>query len=45
MVFALKVEDLNFSFGDKTILKNINLEVENGDYLGIIGPNGAGKVH
>lgn len=43
MVFALKVEDLNFSFGDKTILKNINLEVENGDYLGIIGPNGAGK--
>ena len=43
MTFALKIEGLNFSYGDKLVLKNINLEVQNGDYLGIIGPNGSGK--
>ena len=29
--------------GELTVLKSLNLEVENGEYLGILGPSGAGK--
>lgn len=43
MEVALEVKDLNFSFGDKKVLSNVNLKVQKGDYLGIIGPNGSGK--
>ena len=31
----------NFSF--KTSLENINLEFNDGDFVGILGPNGSGK--
>ena len=40
----LKCENLCKSFGKKQILKNISLEVKQGDILGFIGPNGAGKT-
>lgn len=43
MDFALQIKNLSFSFGERKILKNINLDIENGDYVGIIGPNGSGK--
>ena len=39
----LKVENLNFSYGNKEILKEISFEVENG-IIAILGPNGAGKT-
>lgn len=41
---VLKCVDLNKSFGKKHILRDVNLEVEEGDILGFIGPNGAGKT-
>ncbi len=37
------IENLNFSFGEKTILKDISAEFESHKIHGIIGPNGAGK--
>ena len=40
----LKCENLCKSFGKKQILKNISLELKQGDILGFIGPNGAGKT-
>lgn len=40
----IEVRDLNFSFGKKPILKNINLKVESGEKVIIIGPNGCGKT-
>ena len=40
----IEVRDLNFSFGKKPILKNINLKVEAGEKVIIIGPNGCGKT-
>ena len=43
VAFALDVRGLSFGFGDKVILKDVNLEIDEGDYLGIIGPNGSGK--
>lgn len=39
----LKFENINFSYGEKEILKNINLTVEKGKTVAIIGPSGGGK--
>lgn len=41
----LQINDLNFSYPDGyEALKNINLEINQGDTLGVLGPNGAGKT-
>jgi ABC-type multidrug transport system ATPase subunit len=39
----LKVTDLNKSYGNKTILKNIDLDCKIGEIIGIFGRNGTGK--
>lgn len=41
---AIVVEGLQKSFGDVHALRNIDLEVERGQVLGMLGPNGAGKT-
>ncbi|MBI5326546.1 MAG: ABC transporter ATP-binding protein [Ignavibacteriae bacterium] len=40
----IKIEGINKSFGKLHILKDINLEIENGKTTAIIGPNGSGKT-
>ncbi|MEM0911804.1 MAG: ABC transporter ATP-binding protein [Pseudomonadota bacterium] len=40
----LSVENLSKSFGDKGVLKSINMEVAPGPPVALIGPNGAGKT-
>ena len=40
----IEVQNVTFSYGENQVLKNINLNVHKGDYLGIIGPNGGGKT-
>ena len=37
------MENVNKSFGDLHVLKDVNLEVEEGEKLVIIGPSGSGK--
>lgn len=39
----LKITKLNKILGNKTVLKDCELEVKNGSIFGLIGPNGAGK--
>ncbi|MBQ7927376.1 MAG: amino acid ABC transporter ATP-binding protein [Methanobrevibacter sp.] len=39
----LEVKNLKKSFGDNVVLKDISLNVEKGEVLGIIGPSGSGK--
>lgn len=39
----IELKDVSFSFGEDLVIKNVNLQVHKGDYLGIIGPNGGGK--
>ncbi|EUJ35712.1 manganese ABC transporter ATP-binding protein [Listeria weihenstephanensis FSL R9-0317] len=37
------VENLSISYGQKTVVENISLQISPGKMTGIIGPNGAGK--
>ena len=39
----IKTEQLTKVFGDKTAVKNLNLEIPAGELFAFIGPNGAGK--
>jgi ABC-type multidrug transport system fused ATPase/permease subunit len=39
----IKLKDVNFSYGKKEVLKNINLNIKKGEKLGIIGESGSGK--
>lgn len=40
----IKLEKVAFSYGKEEFLKDINLTIYEGDFLGIIGPNGGGKT-
>lgn len=42
--FSLIVKDLNYGYGSKNILHNINLEFTKGKFYTILGPNGSGKT-
>ncbi len=39
----LKIENLNFSYGDLRVLWDVNLEVQEGEIVTVVGSNGAGK--
>jgi len=39
----LKLEKISLKFGRKIILDNLNLQLNNGQILGLLGPNGVGK--
>ncbi|CEI72111.1 MULTISPECIES: ABC transporter ATP-binding protein [Romboutsia] len=39
----IKTEGVKLSIGNKNILKGIDINVENKEFVGIIGPNGSGK--
>ena len=40
----LKVKNLNFSYSEKKVLKNINFQAEKGEFISILGANGSGKT-
>lgn len=42
--YHLKIQDVDFKIGDKYILKNINLEINSNDKIGIMGESGSGKT-
>ena len=44
MESLIKVEKICKSFGSKQVLKEVSLEVREGEILGFVGPNGAGKT-
>ena len=39
----LKLNKISLNFGRKIILDNLNLQLNNGQILGLLGPNGVGK--
>jgi len=40
---VISIRNLKMLYGDKLVLKGINLDVRRGQIIGYIGPNGAGK--
>lgn len=40
----VELKDLNKSYGTKKVLKNVNLNIEEGKIYGLLGPNGSGKT-
>ncbi len=39
----IRIQNLNKYFGEKQVLKDINLEIKAGEVIGLIGPSGSGK--
>lgn len=44
MSSVISIREVNKSFGKKTILSNLNLEINKGEIYAIVGNNGAGKT-
>ncbi len=39
----IRVRDLVVGFGDRTVLKGLNLDIRRGEIMGFVGPSGQGK--
>ncbi len=44
MTLAIDVRGLNKSFGDKHVVQDVSLQIEEGRICGFLGPNGSGKT-
>ena len=40
----IQIENLNFSYGNVEVLKDINLEINQGSFAMLLGPSGCGKT-
>ncbi len=38
-----EIDSVAFGYGDKPVLSDVSLTVEDGEFLGLVGPNGSGK--
>lgn len=41
---VLHIENMNKSYGEKTLFKNLNMDLKRGDKIALIGENGRGKT-
>lgn len=41
---AIEIEDLWFSYNDHPVLREVNLNVKEKEFLAVLGPNGSGKT-
>jgi molybdate transport system ATP-binding protein len=41
--WIVKMEDVNITYGNKAVLKNVNWQIKQGERWALLGPNGAGK--
>jgi lipopolysaccharide export system ATP-binding protein len=43
-VAVLRAESLTKTYGSRTVVKGVSLDVQSGEVVGLLGPNGAGKT-
>lgn len=41
---VVDIQNVDYQFGDRVVLKNVSATIYRGDKIGILGPNGAGKT-
>jgi len=41
---VIEAENINYSFGDQSVVSDFTTTIQRGDKIGIIGPNGSGKT-
>lgn len=41
---VIKLSDVSFAYGKRTVLEEVSLEISSGDFIWIVGPNGGGKT-
>src|SRR5947199_6167308 len=41
---TLRTYDLTKSYGGRTVVRGVNVDVSSGEIVGLLGPNGAGKT-
>ncbi|EGO5135222.1 ATP-binding cassette domain-containing protein, partial [Enterococcus faecalis] len=40
----MKVKELTVEYGNRTIIKNLSMQAEFGEIIGLVAPNGTGKT-
>lgn len=41
---VIEINHVNFKYENKVVLKDVNLKIKKGSFMGLIGPNGGGKT-
>ena len=41
---SVSVRELSLNFGDVQVLRNLNLDIEEGEFVTMLGPSGSGKT-
>ena len=44
LMATLRTEGLTKSYGGRTVVRSVDLDVSSGEVVGLLGPNGAGKT-
>ena len=44
MAAGVQVTDVNLAYGPNPVLKNVNVEIEPGEFFAFLGPSGSGKT-